>query len=80
MIAQESEERTLGNLHANLLTPETIMRFAKAVQQELGKVALGVNAERNCAEAGLVEIHTRTDDLVTRIEEDADAARTFPLS
>jgi len=69
------ESRVLAGLREQLLTPEMIGKFARALQQELDEQQQVANAGAAGTEASLIDVRDRMRRLAKRIEEDEDAPR-----
>ena len=69
------EDRVLSGLREQLLTPEIIGKFARALQRELDEQRETAEAGRDEMETRLVDVRGRMARVIRRIEEDDDAPR-----
>jgi len=69
------ESRVLAGLREQLLTPEIIAKFARALQRELDDRQNVADAGRAILEGQLADVRDRMARLARRIEEDEDAPR-----
>lgn len=69
------ESRVLAGVREQLLTPEIIGKFARALQQELDNQQQLADAGRGEVDTRLADVRDRIARLNRRIEEDEDAPR-----
>lgn len=65
----ELEQRILGALKQQLLTPELVAEFTRAYQEECNRTAVVADGLRSSASAGMAAVQRKIDGIMSAIED-----------